>query len=1378
MKLGNRLIAVIMSLMMIISSSVVMVQAADTPQIVISSAQATTGEPVELTISMSNNPGIVSMTLEISYNTEAFALKEVNDSGLLPGAMHTTKLSSPYTLTWENDTSNVNFTVNGELAVLSFDVLTETVGDYEFSINVPKDGIYNLDLDNIDFELVNGTVSVICEHSMTHTDAKAATCIETGNVENWYCSSCKTYFADADGTVPLQDISIAIDSANHVGDTEIRGAVTETCKDPGYTGDTYCLDCLEKIADGEVISATGNHVDADGMWEHDENGHWHTCGCGTKFDEDVHAGGEATCNAKATCEICEAAYGDIDAQNHVGDTEIRDAVTETCKDPGYTGNTYCLDCGNKIADGENKPATGNHVDADGMWEHDENGHWHTCGCGTKFDEDVHTGGEATCNAAAVCESCSAGYGELDARNHQGDTELRNEKSVGCFDNGYTGDTYCLACNTVITPGTVITARGYHTDADGKWESDGTNHWHTCECGAGFDEFAHTGGEATCTKKAMCEVCTAAYGEINPEKHVGETEVTNKKEETCKEDGYTGDTYCLDCLEKIADGEVISATGNHVDADGKWESDGTNHWHTCVCGTRIDETVHTGGEATCNAKAICETCETPYGDIDAQNHVGDTEIRNALTETCKDDGYTGDTYCLDCGNKIANGEVISATGNHVDADGKWESDGTNHWHTCVCGTRIDETVHTGGEATCNAKAICETCETPYGDIDAQNHVGDTEIRNKVPVGCVTDGYTGDTYCLACDTLLTEGETVPAVGYHIDTDDKWEYDSTNHWHTCVCGEKFDTVTHTGGNATCYAKAICEICENAYGSYSNDHQNTYRENSYSATCNTPGYTGDTYCYDCGRKVYTGTTLPATNAHYGGEATCENPAVCANCNMPYGERNADNHKAATEILNAAEATLVREGYTGDICCSACKAVLESGSVIPKLEPVPVVKTENPITVETVVTGSAAKIESIDLDALNQKKEETTEPDAGTETDPDTGSETDPEAGTETVPEKPAPSTTVDIDLTGLDTEIKEAALPANILDTIAQAVEEPEIAADSLAIHLSTGTMQLDDKTVLAMVEQSEGDTVRLVIDDSEEENLNELQQEALKELNVHGKVDIYMECESSGKRISDFNGGTATIKIPFTIPEGHHTVGFQVWYVDEDGNRTPLDTRYENGNIVWDVEHFSDYVIIYEEPTVEGAENPYTDVSEDAWYYDDVLYSYVYGLMIGTGDDKFEPETELSRAMFVTILWRIAGSPVISVELPFSDVPANTWYSNAVAWAYAYEIVKGYDNGCFGPTDIMNREQMAAFLYRYEQFKGGGYKEETTFTLENSDADTVSDWALESVRWLAENEIYVMHENNVLDPLVAATRAESAAVLRRYSVMKEDEKKAAQK
>jgi len=171
-------------------------------------------------------------------------------------------------------------------------------------------------------------------------------------------------------------------------------------------------------------------------------------------------------------------------------------------------------------------------------------------------------------------------------------------------------------------------------------------------------------------------------------------------------------------------------------------------------------------------------------------------------------------------------------------------------------------------------------------------------------------------------------------------------------------------------------------------------------------------------------------------------------------------------------------------------------------------------------------------------------------------------------------------------------------------------------------------------------------------------------------------------------------------------------------------------------------------------------------------------VFGLMIGTGDDKFEPETELSRAMFVTILWRIAGSPVISVELPFSDVPANTWYSNAVAWAYAYEIVKGYDNGCFGPTDIMNREQMAAFLYRYEQFKGGGYKEETTFTLENSDADTVSDWALESVRWLAENEIYVMHENNVLDPLVAATRAESAAVLRRYSVMKEDEKKAAQK
>ena len=147
-----------------------------------------------------------------------------------------------------------------------------------------------------------------------------------------------------------------------------------------------------------------------------------------------------------------------------------------------------------------------------------------------------------------------------------------------------------------------------------------------------------------------------------------TELRNAVNATCCESGYAGDTYCSDCGEKIADGTVIPATGNHIDADGKWETDGTQNWHTCYYGTQFDVDPHTGGTATCTEKAKCSVCGVEYGECSSH---GETEIRNAKEATCCEDGYTGDTYCKDCNTKIASGSVIPATGHHVDADGKWQ-----------------------------------------------------------------------------------------------------------------------------------------------------------------------------------------------------------------------------------------------------------------------------------------------------------------------------------------------------------------------------------------------------------------------------------------------------------------------------------------------------------------------------------------------------------------------------------------------------------------------------------------------------------------------------------------------------------------------------------
>ena len=217
-----------------------------------------------------------------------------------------------------------------------------------------------------------------------------------------------------------------------------------------------------------------------------------------------------------------------------------------------------------------------------------------------------------------------------------------------------------------TASVMLTVSGVvHTCTHDHYDITEITHQSICACGRPIGEVvAHTGGKATCTKKAVCETCGAEYGEVNKENH-GDTEIRDAVTETCGKPGYTGDTYCKDCGEKIATGKEIPATGAHVDADGKWEYDENGHFHTCGCGAKFDEAVHTGGKASCVAKAQCETCGAEYGTVNKDH--GETEIRDAVTETCGKPGYTGDTYCKDCGEKIATGKEIPATEKHTYGD---------------------------------------------------------------------------------------------------------------------------------------------------------------------------------------------------------------------------------------------------------------------------------------------------------------------------------------------------------------------------------------------------------------------------------------------------------------------------------------------------------------------------------------------------------------------------------------------------------------------------------------------------------------------------------------------------------------------------------------
>lgn len=176
------------------------------------------------------------------------------------------------------------------------------------------------------------------------------------------------------------------------------------------------------------------------------------------------------------------------------------------------------------------------------------------------------------------------------------------------------------------------------------------------------------------------------------------------------------------------------------------------------------------------------------------------------------------------------------------------------------------------------------------------------------------------------------------------------------------------------------------------------------------------------------------------------------------------------------------------------------------------------------------------------------------------------------------------------------------------------------------------------------------------------------------------------------------------------------------------------------------------------------PFGDVTVSDWFYDDVRYVYANGIMDGTSSDRFAPNAPLTRAMIVTILYRMDGSPAMSGASDFKDVDSNKWFAKAVAWAAANGIVNGYGDSLFGPNDPVTREQLAAILYRYAVYGGM-----TAVTLEEnlgSFADTaqLSAYAIQAMNW-AVGQGLINGSGSNLVPKAQATRAQVAAIIHRY-------------
>ena len=197
-------------------------------------------------------------------------------------------------------------------------------------------------------------------HKLVKTEAKAATCQAEGNIEYYTCSICGKIFSDAAGTTEIdQKDTVTPKAAHKLDKTEKKDATHFADGNIEYYTCSVCgklfsdADGKNEITQAQTVIGKIAHTYGD--YQHDENGHWKECSCGDRTAEGAHTGGTATCNEQAECTVCGAKYGTVDKTKH-GETEVRDAKKATCTTDGYTGDTYCKDCGDKLATGTVIPA--------------------------------------------------------------------------------------------------------------------------------------------------------------------------------------------------------------------------------------------------------------------------------------------------------------------------------------------------------------------------------------------------------------------------------------------------------------------------------------------------------------------------------------------------------------------------------------------------------------------------------------------------------------------------------------------------------------------------------------------------------------------------------------------------------------------------------------------------------------------------------------------------------------------------------------------------------------------------------------------------------------------------------------------------------------
>lgn len=720
-----------------------------------------------------------------------------------------------------------------------------------------------------------------------------------------------------------------VESSPALGHAWDEGKITQeqSCDNPEITTYTCTRSNCKKKKQVETKPALGHTWDEGKITKEatcSETGvKTYTCSrCGgtktedipkTKHNYEEHVVKAPTCTEKGVsyyvCKNCglTTSRHQTPATGHIH-TEVRNQKDATYKENGYTGDTYCKDCGKKLETGTVIP---------------------------KLVEKEHDYGEWVLDQAPTCKKYGArhrickncGDREVDVLDKVDHSwELVSTTPATCT-IGEIQHYKCSVCGETKDV-TLSNPLGEHSWDEGKVTK-----------------------KATCTedgeKTYTCTVCNTIKTEVIPATGHQHKEVRNAKKATCTKDGYTGDTYCTDCNTKLESGTVINKLGhtwdNGVITKEATETEEGVKTYTCkTCGETKTEKIpvasHHWDQGTITKKATCTEngektyyctdadCNKTYVEtIPATGHQH-TELRDKKTATCGEDGYSGDLYCKDCGQLISKGAVVKATGHSWDSGKVTEvatckKEGTKTYTCKNCGETktesIPKTEHQWNdgevtkEATCAEEGVktytCSICKDTKAEVIPKKEHSFDEGKIQKEATCTEDGLKIYT-CKAC------GETKEEV-----------LKATGHQHTELRNEKKATCTEEGYSGDIYCTDCGELIKKGSATEKADH-NWKVTSEEKATCEKDG--SKTYtCADC--KETKTETIPATGHKFGDWQTVTTQSVFTGgvqkriCNVCGKEetRNVGNQLKATIKTNASFLKLKRKQSTKKFVVSGLAA-------------------------------------------------------------------------------------------------------------------------------------------------------------------------------------------------------------------------------------------------------------------------------------------------------------------------------------------------------------------------------------------------------------------------------------------------------------------------